>query len=141
MRWLTEGGVGLVLAQEQVAPGRHADIVDEVEQLGVVQFGEELEPAGLGGFARLAFQRGGHVTHDLAEPSASAGGAGEVDLAGAEVDALAAREDRRAHRAAAQPEVVDIGVDAVEIDPAHVSGAAFRKVGRGPVAGVEPGRR
>src|SRR5204863_2900620 len=102
----------------------------------VVRFAEELQPAGRVPLARLALAGAGPIAEDLAAAGRPAAGAGEVELAVAEIDPLAAGEPGRPLGVAAVAQVLVGVVDAVEVDPADAAPIALAPVGRLPVARI-----
>ena len=92
------------------------------------------------GAAGLAFLGAGDVAEDLARRLRPAAGAGEIELALAEMDAFAAGEPGRALGVAAIAQVLVGVVHPVEIDPAHRTPVALAPVGLAvPVAGIGVG--
>jgi hypothetical protein len=118
----------LVLAHHQVPVRRHREVVAEVELLLRGALVEQLQPV----LARGLRPQPEH----LPELGRAAAGAAEVELAVTHVDALAAREQRRARRRAALPQVVVGRLNVVERDPAHRLPGLRREGDAGPVARI-----
>src|SRR5688572_25329139 len=99
---------GVVLAEEQVAPGGDGDVVAILAQVVVVGLDEQLELVRRRGLLLAArpLVGAGHVAPDLAAPCRAAAGAGEVDAVLPVPHPLAAGESRAALQEAGEPEAV-----------------------------------
>src|SRR5687767_9605873 len=89
-----------VLAEDQAAPRRGDDIVAIFESVGIFRFDEQLQAAGVRGFARPAFAGTRAIAPDLAEAAGPSHRAAQEEFrtppAAGHRQALAAGEAQRA---------------------------------------------